>query len=575
MISRTQISTRATIVQVALLSACVCAAAFAQQASPLPGGALRIIPAEGQPAAACPLRHTDVQADIVGFVGRVTVRQVFENPLDRKIEAVYVFPLPQNAAVDEMVMIVGERRIVGQVKERGEAREIYEAARAAGHVASLLDQERPNIFTQSVANIEPGVQVTIEISYVEALRYEDGVFEWVFPMVVGPRYIPGGGSAPAPLTNGRPTQQVPDADKITPPVTPKGTRAGHDISLTVNIDAGLEIHDLASVLHKIDAVSPDATRATVTLRDAAEIPNRDFILRYSLAAQRIGDAFLMHEDARGKFFTLILQPPRRIVPREVMPRELVFVLDTSGSMNGFPMEKSKALMATMVDSMRPGDTFNIITFAGNTRILWNAPRPNTDANRGEAQTFLSSLRGSGGTEMMKAIDAALVQTRPAPSESGAMPIRIVCFLTDGYVGNDMAIIDAIQKNADTTRVFSFGIGNSANRYLLDGMASAGRGEAEYVTLASKGDDAVARFNERVLAPVLTDIDIDFGDLPVADVFPKRVPDLFSAKPIMIHGRLTGEPSGTVTIRGNTGSGAYEQSIAVAAPDSPPDNKALA
>ena len=541
----------------------------------IPGGELQILNPDGTGAGACPLKHTDVNADIVGFVGRVTVKQVFHNPTDRKIEAIYVFPLPQDAAVDDMVMTVGDRRIVGQIKEREEAREIYEAARAAGHVASLLDQERPNIFTQSVANIEPGVEVTIEISYTETLKYEDGVFEWVFPMVVGPRYIPGGGSAPAPMTTGQPTPEVPDANRITPPVTPEGTRAGHDISLTVHLDAGMQLYDVQSVLHEVDAESDGAGHATISLKNQAEIPNKDFILRYRLATDEIGDAFLVHSDERGSFFTLLLQPPQRIVPAELMPRELIFVLDTSGSMNGFPIEKAKQVMAMAIDQMREDDTFNLITFAGNTSILWDHPRPATKKNIDAAQEFLSSLQGRGGTEMMKAIDAALVQTQPVLEEGEPAPIRVVCFMTDGYVGNDMAIIDAVKNNAGTTRVFSFGIGNSVNRFLLDGMAQAGRGEVEYVTLESQGDAAAERFHERILAPVLTDIEIDWGELPVADVYPKLIPDLFAAKPIMIHGRLTGRPEGVITLRGNTGAGPYESQIVASAPADATDHEALA
>jgi len=552
---------------------CLMGASLAAEKQAMPGGELQILDAEGKTIGACPLKHTDVEADIVGFVGRVTVKQTFHNPLDKKIEAIYVFPLPQDAAVDDMVMTVGERRIVGQIKERSEAREIYEAAKAAGHVASLLDQERPNIFAQSVANIEPGVQVVIEISYVETLKYEDGVFEWVFPMVVGPRYIPGGGSAPAPMTTGQDTDQVPDASKITPPVTPKGTRAGHDISLTIHIDAGMELHDLESVLHEVAIVSAAPGQATVTLKNKTEIPNKDFVFRYRLATDEIGDAFLVHEDERGSFFTLILQPPRRVVPQQLMPRELIFVLDTSGSMAGFPIEKAKEVMAMAIDAMRPEDTFNLITFAGCTRILWDAPRPATPENIAEAQKLLASLKGGGGTEMMKAINAALVQMRPDDDAAG--PIRVVCFMTDGYVGNDMAIIGAVKKNAATTRVFSFGIGNSVNRFLLDGMAHAGRGEVEYVTLESQAAAAVERFHERILAPVLTDIEIDWGDLPVADVYPMRIPDLFSAKPVMIHGRLTGDPQGTITLRGNTGAGPFEGKIEVTEPESPPDRDALA
>jgi len=544
-----------------------------------------------------------VEADIVGFVAHVTVRQVFHNPTNQKIEAVYVFPLPQDAAVDDMVMLVGDRRIVAEMKEREEARRVYEAARAAGHIASLLDQERPNIFTQAVANIEPGVEVAIEISYIETLKYEDGRFEWVFPMVVGPRYIPGHPLLkvpPVPLeqqgkvsgldasqhpqepyepkgTGWSPdTDRVPDASRITPPVVKPGYRAGHDISLTVTIDAGLPIVDLGSVLHQIAVQRLDGRAESpvrVTLPNLAEIPNRDFILHYRLGTEQIGDALLVHQDQRGQFFTLILQPPQRVVPAQLVPRELIFVLDTSGSMSGFPIEKAKEVMSRLIGSMRPADTFNVITFSGDTRILWNLPRPATPANVAEAQQFLASRHGGGGTEMMKAINAALTPT-PVLRDPGVMSLRIACFLTDGYVGNDMEIIGAVKRNAGTTRVFSCGIGNSVNRFLLDSMAAAGRGEVEYVTLQSDVEAAVQRLHERILAPVLTDIQIDWGELPVTEVYPAHIPDLFSAKPIMVHGRLTSPASGTVTLRGNTGAGPFEQLVQLQWPQRPPDHAAL-
>jgi Ca-activated chloride channel family protein len=254
----------------------------------------------------------------------VLVRQTFHNPLATKIEAVYVFPLPADAAVDDMVMTVGERRLVGQIKPRDEARATYEAARAAGHVSSLLEQERPNIFTQSVANIEPGALVVIELSYVATLKYEDGVFEFVFPMVVGPRYMPG---APVnmPGTGWSPdTTQVPDASRISPPVAPPDTRAGHDISLMVQLDAGMAVHDLHSSLHEVHIARRGPGQATVTLANKAEMPNRDFILRYRTATNEVSDALLFHRDARGTFFTLLLQPPQRVLPEQAVPKEMIF-----------------------------------------------------------------------------------------------------------------------------------------------------------------------------------------------------------------------------------------------------------
>lgn len=386
---------------------------------------------------------------------------------------------------------------------------------------------------------------------------------------IADRYFCYNRNAPIPKGGGwsLDTDQVPDASKITPPVTPEGMRAGHDINLMVNIDSGvgLTIRDVDCTSHEINWNPINPGNYMVALKNETEIPNKDFILHYYLGEPKeIGDAFLVHSDERGSFFTLILQPPRRIVPEQLVSRELIFVVDTSGSMSGFPIKKAKQVMSRAIDAMRSGDTFNLITFAGHTRILWDAPRANTAENRDEAQAFLASRRGGGGTEMMKAINAALI--------AGHEPdrLRVVCFMTDGYVGNEFAIIDAVRNNAGTSRVFSFGIGNSVNRFLLDGMAHAGRGEVEYVTLESQADAAVERLHERILAPVLTDIEIDWGDLPVADVYPKQIPDLFSAKPVMIHGRLTGPPKGTITLRGNTGSGAYEAQIACGGPYNFPD-----
>ncbi|NQT13056.1 MAG: trypsin, partial [Planctomycetes bacterium] len=245
----------------------------------------------GKPLGACPLKHTEVTVDVAGLVARVTVNQQFHNPFADKIEAVYAFPLSQDAAVDRMTMTVGDRVIKGEIKERGEARAIYEAAKAAGNVASLLDQERPNIFTQSVANIEPGEKVVISISYSETLDWEDALYQFDFPLVVGPRYIPGGGSSPAPMTPGRQTPQVPDADRITPPVVPEGARAGHDVSITVNLDAGLPIRHLESLEHQvsIEYLGDHKTRAVVKLKDRAVIPNKDFVLEYQTAGEKIAD----------------------------------------------------------------------------------------------------------------------------------------------------------------------------------------------------------------------------------------------------------------------------------------------
>src|SRR5262245_119946 len=352
-------------------------------------GSLTVVDAEGKRKAVCPLKHTDVKAEISGFISRVVVTQHFQNPFNEKIEAVYTFPLPQNAAVDDMTMIVGERTVRGKILPREEAQKVYETAKSEGQVASLLDQERPNIFTQSVANILPGEQVKITISYVETLSYVNGAYEFVFPMVVGPRYVPG---APKVESQGNgfaaDTKQVPDASRITPKSLP-GMRSGHDISLEVALDAGLIIDNIDSKTHPTDIQRPDSQSARLRLKNEETIPNKDFILRYDVAGQAIQDALLTHRSDKGGFFTLILQPPERVTAEDVMPKELVFVLDTSGSMSGFPIEKAKETMKLALDSLYPSDTFNLITFAGDTRILFPEPVPATPANLARAQAFLN------------------------------------------------------------------------------------------------------------------------------------------------------------------------------------------
>lgn len=544
----------------------------AAQSSDTPG-ALQVLDPAGKPKAVCPLKHTAVKAEISGFLSRVVVTQEFENPFKEKIEAVYTFPLPQNAAVDDMTMLVGDRTVRGRVLRREEAQAVYEAAKTGGRVASLLDQERPNIFTQSVANIMPGEQIKITISYVETLKYEDGSYEFVFPMVVGPRYIPGDAiGSPASGNGGNgfspDTDKVPDASRITPVPVAKGMRVGHDISVDVALDAGVPIENVNSGSHAVDMQRPGITQAQVRLKNSSVIPNKDFILRYDVAGKGISDALLTHRSERGGFFTLILQPPDRVTVSDVTPKELVFVLDTSGSMSGFPIEKAKETMKLALDSLYPADTFNLITFAGDTHILFPEPVPATPENLRKAQAFLATRSGGGGTEMMKAIKAAL-----DPSDAQGH-LRIVCFMTDGYVGNDMGIIAEV-RNHPNARVFSFGIGGSVNRFLLDKMAEQGRGEVEYVALTDDGSAAARRFHERVRNPLLTDISLEWNGLPVADVYPQRIPDLFSAKPVIMTGRYTSAGSGVVRLKGKMSGSDFVRDIPVTFSESKTQHDVLA
>ncbi|HSF10575.1 MAG TPA: VIT and VWA domain-containing protein, partial [Nitrospirales bacterium] len=534
-------------------------------------GSLIGLDPEGKFIQAFPLKHTDVSIQVSGPLARAQVTQQFENPYPDKIEAVYTFPLPQHAAVDAMMLTVGDRVVKGRIKKREEARAIYEAAKRRGNVAGLLDQERPNIFTQSVANILPGEKITVTISYVEMLSYDDGIYSVVFPMVVGPRYIPGQPTAQVPsLGEGRAydTDQVPDASHITPPVVKPGSRSGHDLSLSVTIDAGVPIQQVQSKTHDIVVEKSQTSQAEVHLKQEATIPNKDFILTYAVAGNDIHDAVLTHRNGEDGFFTLLLQPPDRVKTEEVTPKELVFVLDTSGSMSGFPIEKAKETMRLAIEGLNPRDTFNLITFAGDTHILFPEPVPAIPANVRKAQAFLASRSSGGGTEMMKAIRAAL-----EPSDSQEH-VRIVCFMTDGYIGNDMAILSEVQ-NHPNARVFSFGVGSSVNRFLLDKMAEEGRGEVEYVGLNDDGTAAARRFHERVQHPLLTNLAVDWNGLDVSDIYPKRLPDLFSAKPVVLTGRYTTPGKGTIRLRGKVSGRSVVRNIPVDLPGFAPEHDVLA
>lgn len=537
---------------------------------------LQIIGKDGKPAGFIPLRHTTVKTEISGFVARTEVTQEFENVLTNPVEAIYVFPLPHDGAVDGMTMKVGDREIQAVIKERDEARKIYEAARNAGHTAALLDQERPNIFTQSVANIPPNSKVEVTLYVLELLKYEGGTYEFSFPTVVGPRYIPGAAVNTADRGTMPDTNQVPDASHISPPVAGVHTsdaHAGHDISFDLTLKAGVPVGDVESTSHKIlaDRTGPDSFH--VKLADDAVLPNKDFILKYKVAGVGIDDAVLEHSDSNGGYFTLILQPPEQVSDEVAVPRQLIFVLDTSGSMWGFPLEMAKKTIASALDHLRKDETFNLITFSGATRVLFPEPVPATPENIAAAKQVLAGAYGSGGTEMMGAIRTALGDDAGANKPVEGDPVRVVCFITDGYVGNDAAIIAEVKKHPDA-RVFSFGIGTSVNRFLLTKMAEEGHGDVEFVTDPKEAEPAADRFYDRVHTPVLANISIDWGGLPVTDVYPREVRDLFSAKPIILTGRFTGHPSGKIVVKGTQGTGEFSRAIPVDFSQPDPNNAAL-
>lgn len=538
------------LVVVCLLSAVFGLSIFAQSDKQT-AGSLSVVGGDGRPIGMVPLKSTAVRAEVAGLFTRVTVTQTFQNPFDRTIEAVYKFPLPNDAAVDDMRIVIGGRVVRGFVMEKKKAQAAYDKAKGEGKVTALLEQQRPNLFTQAVANITPGAEIEVMISYVETLNYADDTYEFTFPMTIGERYVPS-------------TMSAADAEKIT---TESREDPGHRISIEMVIEAGVPIQGIASSTHEIDIDQHTVSKVLVRLKNDGEIPNRDFRLGYKTAGTKIEDAIVAHKNGDSGFFTLILQPPDRVMPADTMPKEIVFVVDTSGSMSGFPIDKAKEAMNLTLDHLNPSDTFNLVTFAGETDILFKQPVPATPQNLKAARKMLKDSSSGGGTEMMKAIRAAL-----EPSGSQAH-VRIVCFMTDGVVGNDNEILAEIKKYSNA-RVFAFGIGNSVNRHLLDEMSREGRGEAQYVGMNDDGSAAAKRFFERIRNPLMTDINVGFNGVPVTQTYPNRLPDLFDAKPVVVVGRYEQGGRATITLSGRMQGQAFTRDIEVDLPETLAENDSL-
>ena len=503
---------------------------------------------EGVPGATgyvpLPLRHTAVDASVDGHVGTVKVRQQFENPFDTRIEAVYVFPLPERAAVSEFLMVIDDRTIRGIVREKEEAEAIYHQARAQGYRASLLVQRRPNIFEQKVANIEPGRGIDVDVTYFHTLRYRDGWYSFVFPMVVGPRYNPPGHADPVGAVPRGGRTEAPDGTAVEY-LAPE-ERSGHDIGIRVRIDAGVTIEEIRSS-HEIATARDRPETAGVTLAQGTTIPNRDFVLDFRVAGRTIKSNLLTHTDKEtGEgFFTLMLIPPLDTAAVARRPMEMVFVVDCSGSMDGRPLEQAKEAVASALDRLEPTDTFQIIRFSDRASRFGRAPVPATVENVAAARTYLSELDADGGTQMIEGIRGAL------DFPHSRTHFRFVSFLTDGYIGNESEILAAVHRRVGASRIFSFGVGDSVNRYLMERMAKAGRGVAAYLGFEDSAEDVMGAFFDRVSRPALTDIEIDWGGMKVSEIYPAKLPDLFVGRPLVVAGKYHGRPR-EIAVSGTAG-----------------------
>ncbi|MCA9608800.1 MAG: PQQ-binding-like beta-propeller repeat protein [Myxococcales bacterium] len=506
------------------------------------GGAAR----DGE-VAGFPLRGTRVSANVSGFVARVSVEQTFHNPYERPVEAVYLFPLPDDAAVDAMELRAGNRVVRAQIRRREQARQEYAEARDRGVLASLLEQERPNLFRQSVANIRPGDEIRVTLSYTQALPYEAGSYRFVYPMVAGPRYDggdgEGGGGASAP-------RQV--------VLAPGGQRPDR-VEVSIDADFGVDVGEPTSPTHEI-GVERDGRRVHVALQEGAR-PDRDLDVRFPVAGEAPAVSVLgspPEGEARGHF-SLAIHPRLSVADDEVMPREVVFVVDTSSSMNGRPIELARAAMLRALGGLRPTDTFRVLSFSDTTSALSEQALPATEENVARGRRFVSDMQALGATEMVRGLRAAL----DPEGEDGRM--RVVLLMTDGFIGNETEIFREVDQRLGHSRLFAFGVGSAVNRYLLTRLTEIGRGDLQVVTLDESPDDAADAFHERIARPFLTDIAIDWGDLDVADAYPRRVPDLYADRPLVVHARYGHGGEGDVTIRGRIAGRPFEQTVRVSLP----------
>jgi Ca-activated chloride channel family protein len=505
-----------------------------------------------------PLRHTSFDVMVVGTVAETTVVQRFENSLPDPIEVVYTFPLPHDGAVDDYALQVGERRVRGKIRRRAEAQEIYDEAKQAGHTAGLLEQERPNVFTQRVANVGPGEVVEVSMHVVQPLRPEGGRYELVLPTVVGPRHVPG---VPTGTHVGTgmlaDTDAVPDASRITPPVLPPRLRSCADLEIEVSIDAGGPIAAVGTTSHRI-TVEPDHLGALVRLDERFALLDRDFVLswRRDGAEPRATLQAQPDDDGRGGYFTLTVQPPAALDPAEVPGRELVFVVDASGSMMGEPMDVAKATMRRFITGLRPDDAFQVLRFSDAASGLGEELLPVDDESVARALAYVDALEGEGGTSMTAGVQAALGLPRRSDR------VRMVVFLTDGYIGNEAEVFQLVAEHIGDARLFSLGVGSSVNRYLLDGMARMGRGAATYVDLTEPTDPVVERIYQKLRQPALVDLAVEFEGLDVRAQVPEVLPDLFVGEPVVVLGRYEGKLEGRAVIRGRRGDATIEIPVAL-------------
>ena len=506
-----------------------------------------------------PLKSVAAQVHIAGVIADVTIEQVYRNEGTRPLEAIYIFPASTRAAVYGMVMHTGDREIIAEIREREQARREYEEARELGQTASLLEQERPNVFKMNVANILPGDSIAVRLSYTELLVPTEKQYEFVLPTVVGPRYSPE--AVNEILAPG-------GAERI--PHLHEGEDPNYTYAIEMILATGLPIQEYNCPTHEVIVEKDTSDELRLTLDPAGGFGgNRDFILRYQLAGQQVESGLLLYEGEEENFFLLMAQPPARPKLSQVPPREYIFVIDVSGSMHGFPLTVSKGLMKNLLDHLRPEDRFNIVLFAGAAAVLNPRSLPATQENLDQAWAFIDGQQGAGSTELLVGLNRAF--GLPLAGEGYA---RIVAVITDGFIDFEADAFKLVRQRLGQASLFAFGIGSSVNRFAIEGLARAGQGEPFVVLEERQALDEATRFQAYISTPILTQVEAGFEGFDAYEVEPAFTPDMLADRPIVIFGKWRGAAAGTVLLGGRTGDQAYSAQFDVSASQAKPTNKAL-
>jgi Ca-activated chloride channel homolog len=477
-----------------------------------------------------PLLKTSANVEIDGVIADVKITQVYVNTGDSPIEAIYTFPASSNSAVHFMKMTIKDRIITSKITEKKEAEKIYNEAKKEGKSASLLTESRPNVFTMNVANIMPGDTIAVEFKYAEILEPKEGIYSFVFPAVVGPRFQGNiQESEPVPTVQ---YEEVQDEELY-----------GFDVNVRIN--AGVPLSFLQSETHKIIIKNINESTKEAKLEYDINNGNRDFVLQYKLRSEMIQTGLILTENGDENFFLLMLQPPKRVNNAEILPKEYVFLVDISGSQKGTPLNISKRLMTRVLDRLSNSDMFNIIVFSDTFRYLYEESKYAFDDNIDEAKEYIEKLNTEGGTNILEALKYAM-ETKAHSGYS-----KIIAVLTDGYVENEVETFEYVNENLNKVNIFGFGIGASVNRYYIDGLARVGLGESFFALNQSNADSLIKEFVKYTASPLMKDIKIDYGDFWASETFPEKIPDLFAERPIIVIGKWKKPMKGNIKVSGQT------------------------